>query len=190
MPTASPDTPHSLLERTRNPGDAVAWDRFSRLYAPLLSAWYRAAGVQPADADDLVQKTFQLLLRKLPEFDHSGRPGAFRSWLRNVVFNLLRDFRRTRPHIGTDGMADPIDGQADSVQKWDREHDLHVLNGLLELVRPDFSTGVWRAFCLTALEGRSADEAAAATGLSANAVTISRSRVLGRLRREAQGLID
>lgn len=189
MPAASPDTPRSLLEHTRDPRDETAWERFTDLYTPLLTTWFRAAGVQPADADDLVQRTFQLLLRKLPEFDHSGRPGAFRAWLRSVVLNMLRDFRKARPHPGAGGL-DERAAPPEFDRDWDREHDLFVLNGLLNQVRPGFSPQVWRAFCLTALEGQSAAEAAAALGMTPNAVMLARSRVLARLRRDARGLLD
>jgi RNA polymerase sigma-70 factor (ECF subfamily) len=189
MQAPSPDTPRSLLERTRDVRNTPAWERFSKIYSPLLTAWFSAAGLQPADADDLVQQTFQLLLRKLPEFHHSGRPGAFRTWLRFVVLNLLRDFRKTRPLPGASGL-DEQPGPTAFDRNWDREYDLYVLNGLLEQARPDFSPRIWTAFCRTALEGHSAAEVAAELEMSVNAVLLARSRVLGRLRQDARGLID
>lgn len=185
MPAASPDTPRSLLERTRDPGNRAAWEGFVEIYNPLLLNWFRTAGVQSADADDLAQRTLQLLLRKLPQFDHSGRPGAFRAWLRNVVLNMLRDFRKARQHPGAGGLDEQA-GPSEFDRDWDREHDLFVLNGLLDQVRPGFSPQVWKAFCLTALEGKPA----AALGMTANAVMLARSRILARLRRDARGLLD
>jgi len=189
MPAHSPHTPRSLLERTRDPQNAPAWGRFTALDTPLLTAWFRAAGLQSADAEDLVQRTFQLLVRKLPAFKHYGRAGAFRAWLRQVGLNLLRDFRKSRALPGAEGLDDQA-GDSGFHQNWDREHDLFVLNGLLEQARADFSARIWAAFCRTALEGRPAAAVAAELGMTANAVLLARSRVFGRLRRDARGLLD
>jgi RNA polymerase sigma-70 factor (ECF subfamily) len=189
MPDASPDTPRSLLERTRNLRNGDAWERFSAICTPLLVNWLRASGLQPTDADDLVQRTFQLLLQKLPLFEHSGRTGAFRTWLRQVVLNQLRDFRKARQHPGAEGLDEQV-APTGFDSDWDREHDLYVLNGLLEQARSDFSPQVWTAFWMTALEGKPAADVAAALGVTTNAVMLARSRVLARLRRDARGLLD
>ena len=77
-------TSFSLLERLRQPSDSAAWDRFVELYTPLLFYWGRRAGLQSADAADLVQDVFEVLLHKLPEFQYD-RQKSFRSWLRTVT---------------------------------------------------------------------------------------------------------
>ena len=73
---------------------------------------------------------------------------------------------------------------------WDREHDRHVLRQLLVKVRPHFSPETWRAFQRVALEGAPADAVAKELGMSLNAVFIAKSRVLNRLRRESEGLVE
>jgi RNA polymerase sigma-70 factor, ECF subfamily len=80
----------SLLAQLRD-GDPASWDRMFGLYAPLLRGWLRPRGVQDADIDDLTQNALAVVLRRLPEFRHNGRPGAFRTWLRGVVANVLRN---------------------------------------------------------------------------------------------------
>ena len=59
----------------------------------------------------------------------------------------------------------------------------------LELVRAEFEERTWQAFWLTAIEGREAPAAAAELGMSPVAVRIAKSRVLARLRAEAEELI-
>lgn len=56
----------TLLERLRRPDAPDAWDRFVELYTPLLFAWARQAGLQDADAADLVQDLFGVLVRQMP----------------------------------------------------------------------------------------------------------------------------
>ncbi len=188
----SPTTSLSLLDRLRA-GDPDSWRQMVGLYAPLLRAWLRAGGVQPADADDLTQNALAIVFRRLGEFRHNGRAGAFRTWLRGVAGNVLREHIRAagrRPCGDDAGLADLEDPSGDLARWWDAEHDRYVLRGLLALIEPEFTPTTWAAFVGTALDGRPAAEVAAGLGVSANAVHIARSRVLARLRREAEGFIE
>ena len=97
MATASPDTSASLLQRAGVAGDADAWKALVEMYTPLLQVWLTSAGLQSADRDDITQRVFEILIRRLPEFQHCGRTGAFRAWLRGIITNLLREFWRDRP---------------------------------------------------------------------------------------------
>src|SRR5690349_11904006 len=74
------DTPASLLERLRRPGDQAAWVRFVQLYTPLIFQWAHRLGVAEADAADLVQDIFATLVQKLPDFTYD-RDRRFRGWL-------------------------------------------------------------------------------------------------------------
>src|SRR6516165_7259704 len=89
-------TPISLLERLRLRPDPASWQRLVDLYTPLIRDWLRRHGLQPPDADDLVQEVMHVLVRELPEFRHDLRPGAFRRWLRAVTVNRVRAFWRAR----------------------------------------------------------------------------------------------
>ena len=67
----------------------------AHLYTPLLYYWARRAGLQSQDAANLAQEVLVLLVRRLPEFAYNPASGGFRSWLRTVTLNRLRDRRRT-----------------------------------------------------------------------------------------------
>jgi RNA polymerase sigma-70 factor (ECF subfamily) len=186
-----------LLERLRIRPDAGSWQRFADLYTPLVAGWLRALGLQPADADDLTQETMGVLLRELPQFRHNLRPGAFRRWLRGIVVNRLRAYRRSRhpvPAGGAPALEHALehldDPDSDLNRRWDEEHDRHVVRRLLELIEPEFAPPTWQAFRMVVLDGKPTAEAAAALGLSPNAVRIAKSRVLARFRKEVDGLID
>src|SRR5262245_2782555 len=84
-----PDTSLSLLARLPQMSDGAAWERLTHLYTPLICGWLRRAPLQPSDADDLLQDVLTAVVRKVPEFRHDGRPGAFRCWLRMITVNRL-----------------------------------------------------------------------------------------------------
>jgi RNA polymerase sigma-70 factor (ECF subfamily) len=190
MPTPSPATSASLLDQARDRQPA-AWERLVSVYTPLLHSWLAPTGLQSADRDDLSQRVLEILVRQLPDFQHNGRPGAFRAWLRGITVNLLREHWRERPSAGAESVLDQLADPAGSLSRlWDEQHDHHVLRALMELVRPEFREVRWRAFCRVALDGVAARAAAEELGMSVNAVLIAKSRVLTRLREASRGLID
>ena len=85
-----PQTSLSLLERVRRDSDAPSWARLLGIYEPLLSYWLRSQGLQDSDVHDVVQDILVIVCQELPEFQHNGRAGAFRNWLRQVMINCLR----------------------------------------------------------------------------------------------------
>jgi RNA polymerase sigma-70 factor (ECF subfamily) len=190
-------TSATLLERLRDTGDAEAWGRLNDLYAPLIRMWADRLGIRGADADDLVQDVLAVVVRRFPEFVHPEKPGAFRGWLRAIAANCARNAWRARRFTpqapgGTDfgsyltRLEDPADNLA---RDWDREHDIHVTRRLLERIKADFEEQTWALFRGFVLDGRTAEEVAAACGTTPNAVYIAKSRVLARLREEAGGLL-
>jgi RNA polymerase sigma-70 factor (ECF subfamily) len=186
------NTSATLLQRLLDHGDDAAWKRLTHLYAPLIRATLGRHLPQSADVDDLAQQVFTIVLEKLPEFRHNGRPGAFRAWLRGICVNRVRMFWRTRPANVPDAEAalrqleDPDSALS---RQWDREHDQFVFRRALEMIEGEFKPATWQAFRRLALDDAEPEAVAAELGLSVNAVFIARSRVLRRLREEFDGLL-
>src|SRR5439155_12281604 len=150
--------------------------------------------VRPEDAEDLVQEVLGVVVRELPGFRHDQRRGAFRCWLRTILVHRLRAFwrsARARPVADADGVLDQLEDPDSGLSRlWDEEHDRHVVRRLLSMIEPEFEPATWRAFRGLMLEGKTTAGVAAEVGVTANAVRIAKSRVLRRLRREIDGLID
>src|SRR5262249_34118402 len=85
-----------LLERLRRQTDGESWEHFPHSSPPLLYAWLRRYSLREQDADDIVQEVLAVVARELPRFQHNHRRGAFRRWLRIILVNRLRQFRRNR----------------------------------------------------------------------------------------------
>jgi RNA polymerase sigma-70 factor, ECF subfamily len=187
-------TPVSLLERLRQQPDNPSWQRLTKLYLPLVRRNLQRHGLPQADVEDLAQEVMLAIVRAMPEFEHCGRAGAFRTWLRTVTLHRLRGYWRSRqngPQHAFDEELDRLaDSRSDLARLWDKEHDEFVLQRLLELVEPEFSPAAWHAFRRQSIDGWTAGQTALELGVTANAVLIAKSRVLRRLRQEARGLID
>ena len=192
------ETSHSLLDRARRQPDSECWNRLVELYAPLLKSWLTHYQVQDSDSEDLVQEVLLVVARELPSFDHNQQTGAFRSWLRTILVNRLRDFWRSRRYrpiaTGDSDFKRRLDELADDASEmsrvWDRQHDDHVVRKVMESIRPQTAKNTWAAFRRQMLDGVSASETARELGISVDSAYAAKSRVLRMLRQEARGLID
>ena len=199
-----PNTSLSLLERLqdRSRPDNESWSRMVVVYSPLILNWLRRSGLEGQDADDVVQETLAVVFRRLPEFQKNERTGSFRAWLRTIAVNCLRDFWKARNRrkagagmgSGSDDVQQMLEQLSDPTSAlsaiWDREHDRHVTQYLLQTIQPEFSEQNWQAFLRVAVQGEPAKEVAQSLGITVNAVYIARSRVLTRLRQEGNGIVD
>jgi RNA polymerase sigma-70 factor (ECF subfamily) len=184
----------SLLHAARDTANNEAWLRLVGVCEPLLYGWLRCQDLQHADAEDLVQETLATLVLEAPTFQPTWHPGAFRYWLRKVLINRLRHFRRNlrvrlscRPDSELlDRLADFIvDSRDDLTCRWDNDHDLHIARQVMERIKQEFHANTWQAFHSVALEGADPELVAAELDLSLSSVYVAKFRVLRRLRQEA-----
>lgn len=187
------DTSRSLLDRLRDQPCEDSWTRLVDLYTPLIHRWVRHFGAAESDCDDLVQEVMSVVVKKLPEFAHSGQRGAFRRWLRTIAFNCTHLNFRARKKADRDPaetVTEVTDPHGDLEQQWEREHDEYVTTRALELLRPEFTASTWQAFLRQVIDAAAPADVAAELGLTVNAVLIAKSRVLRRLRDEIRGLVE
>lgn len=192
------DLTHQSLLLQAKSGDESAWKNLCELYRPLIVGWLRRQSIPPGEVDDLVQEIFIAVVRSLPGFTHSGRQGAFRSWLRAIAFNHCCDYWKSRTQRsafpGGESASEALrlleDPDSPLGRYWDEEHDRYVLRCLLHMLELEFEPDTVKAFRRVALDGASGAEAAQELGMSVGAVYAARSRILRRLRQLADGLID
>jgi len=185
------NTSASLLEQLRQAPGQQTWSRFVRLYTPLLFYWARKLGMPEADAADLVQDVFTIMVQKLPTFQYDQQKG-FRNWLRTVLLNKWRNSMRRRgnaPNTGPEGLSDVADPQ-DPEELIEAEYRDHLLSHALDLMKSEFPFKTWKACWEHVVLGRPAAEVAADLGIVVGAVYVAKSRVLSRVRQELRGLLD
>lgn len=198
----SPSTQPSLLVRLRDSGDELAWSHFVGLYGPLVYSWLRQRGLQDADVADLTQDVLRQVAVSVRTFEYSPQRGAFRGWLYTVVRNRLRTFcdRELKKDVGRwrgeggtgafEKLSAVIDDTVETADEWDRAFERQLMSHAVEVIRPDFAETTWRAFWLTAVEGRRGIEAADELGMTPAAVYLARSRVLQKLKEQVRLLSE
>jgi RNA polymerase sigma-70 factor (ECF subfamily) len=187
-------TSTSLIEevRARQP---EAWKRLVHLYGPLVYRWCRQAGLQAADASDVVQEVFRAVAGGVANFRRVAEGDSFRGWLWTITRNKVRDHFR-----GLAGCAGAVGGSQMQQQlaqlpqpdlsATEAPHDDHaelaLVHRAMEAIRGEFEDSSWEAFWRMAVQGHSSAEIAEDLGMSKSAVRQAKYRVLRRLRRELQ----
>jgi RNA polymerase sigma factor (sigma-70 family) len=190
----SPLTRPSLLVRIRDPRDDRAWGEFVDVYAPLVYGFARKYHLQDADAADLTQDVLRAVAGASGRLNYDPARGSFRGWLFTVVRNKLRNFlarngRRCRGS-GDSSAREILESVAapEDSSVWDMEYERRLFTWAAEQVRGSFEDPTWRAFWLTAVDGKEPNEVAATLKMTVGAIYIAKSRVLSRLRKKIEQL--
>jgi RNA polymerase sigma factor (sigma-70 family) len=162
-----------VIERVRaDPGvrDVLVDELYG--HGPILLAAARVITLDNDEAEDLVQTTFEIALRRM---DGLREPLALRAWLLTIQSReAFRVVRRLRRIVRLDGRTEEIPSQgADLAQRADIRQ---ALSGLPRRTRA--------AIALHYLAGLTVPETALALGVSQNTIKTQLKAGLGRLREE------
>ena len=191
-------TPVTLLLELRKAPSEDSWTRFVNLYGPVVKRLLFKAGIRSSDIDDIHQEVFAAVIEEARHFEHSGRVGAFRTWLRLLICHRVQRHWRAKSKREkttlSDGTTDFVSRLAiedsDLTRAWNLEHDRFVLARALEIIEPEFTATTWEAFRRQAIYQQSPSSVGSALGITANAAVIAKSRVLRRLRAEIKSIVD
>lgn len=93
---ASTPTRHTLLRRIRNWTDQQSWEDFFNAYSKLIYEFARKAGLNEAEAQDVVQETITTVAKQIHEFQADGARGSFKAWLMQLARWRVADQMRKR----------------------------------------------------------------------------------------------
>jgi RNA polymerase sigma-70 factor (ECF subfamily) len=191
------ETSTSLLDRLRQAPDGESWRRLDDLYRPLIRRWLQRDPVLSADAEDIAQEILSVVCRELSGFERR-KTGSFRKWLRTITAYRVKGYlraRHSRPQaLGLEADQGPLsqlaDDRSELAQRWDQEHNEHVVRQLLDMIAVEHNDTHVRAFRRVVLDEVAPAVAAEELGVSVNVVLLARSRILQRLRALGKDLLD
>ena len=189
-----PQTRASLILRLPSANDADAWHEFVSIYEPFVYRFARRAGLQDADARELVQNVLLAVARAVGRWQPDRERAKFRTWLFRIARNQLIDFlgKRQRQEIAKGGSSifTALDQQPAGTEALTAEIKLiqrrELFRWAAAQVKNTVKESTWNAFWLTAVDQQPAEDVARSLGMTVGAIYIARSRVLARLRDEIQ----
>ncbi|MGO8697676.1 MAG: sigma-70 family RNA polymerase sigma factor [Limisphaerales bacterium] len=198
-------TRQSLLSRLRSWDDNVSWQVFFDTYWRLIYRCAKRAGLNDAEAEDVVQETVLAVAKSIPTFEYDPNKGSFKSWLFGVTRNrILLHFRRVakehrlidlRPlrsdsHAKTstiDRVADPQGMEIERI--WDHEWETNLKQAAMERVKRHVNLKHFQVFDLCLCGHNPADIARTLRVRQAH-VYLIRHRLMKLLRREIEHLLQ
>jgi RNA polymerase sigma-70 factor (ECF subfamily) len=177
-----------LILRLPDARDVDAWDEVVAVYGPLVYRLARRKGLQPADADDLVQEVLAAVSRSVEQWLAKPDRGRFRLWLFRIARNTAINFLTRPKHrpLGSGGgeAADWLAGHAapDVPDEFDAEYRRETFRWASRQVRGAVTEKTWQAFWQTTVENRPIEQVAEELGMTAGNIYVARSRVMARLR--------
>jgi RNA polymerase sigma-70 factor (ECF subfamily) len=190
-PLDSSSVSSTLLDQLRS-GRPDAWERFVRLYSPLVYRWCRRSGLAAEDAADVLQEVLSAVTLHLSDFRREKPDGSFTAWLATITRNKVRDhYRRRHSRAEARGgstaqrqiaeIPDTPEPSEESIVP-DAESAAWLSRGVLEAIRGEFEASTWQAFWRTAVDGQTPAHIAEDLKMTVAAVYMAKSRVLRRLR--------
>lgn len=184
----------TLLGRLRDDADQQAWGAFVERYAPMIYNWCCRFGLQQSDAADVTQEVLLKLVRAMHQFEYDPSRGSFRSWLKTVTGNAVRDLlqswkRQARGSGDTQDikrLASIQDPRAlDSLTaEIEAQYERELLNAAEHRVRARVQTHTWEAYQMTAVDQQPPVDVSAQLGITVAEVYVAKSRVIKMLRTE------
>jgi RNA polymerase sigma-70 factor (ECF subfamily) len=151
--------------------------------------------LQEADALEVVQEVMLAVHRAMDGWKPSQRAGSFRAWLaeaaRRITLQTLRQRdKRDRAAGGaaTRGALHEVVAPTACEQTEQEDARRWVFFCAAACVEQEVQESTWRAFWLTAVDGRPAADAARELGLTVGNVYSAKCRVLERIRRRVAEL--
>lgn len=187
-----PPTRNSLLAKLASEANASGWEQFQFIYQPAIYRYARSRGLQPDDANEVVQESLLAVHRAMRSWQPTHRPGSFRTWLaetaRRITLQTLRKYPRTvLAPVLNDGIsvepASPVDDSRTEEQQW-------AFFAAAAEVEQQVGEQTWTIFWRTAVQDESSAVVARELNVSVGTVYTARCRVLARIRERANRLLE
>lgn len=194
-------TRRTLLSRLRNLDDQESWRTFFNTYWKLIYGVATKAGLNSAEAQDVVQETVLAVTRNIGEFKYDPSHCAFKTWLlkvtRSRISNQFRTKNRHRAIHGSSGdaasgtalieqIADPAESQLDAM--WDDEWEKNLMDAAISRVKRKVDAEQFQIFDFYVLKGWPVLKVSRTFGVSVGQVYLVKHRVAKLIKKEVQTL--
>jgi len=190
----------TLLQRLKNWQDQSSWQDFFDTYWRLIYSGALKAGLNEAEAQEVVQETMISVAKHMPTFEYDRAIGSFKAWLLTMtrwrITDQLRKRRRLAAHDSFDDtdadarmtgkMMDPVSECLDAL--WDAEWQKNLLDAAIDKVRRRLDPQKYQIFDFYVNKEWPAEDVAKAFGISIDQVYLAKHRVTEMITEEVKRL--
>ena len=194
-------TRRTLLERIKEWEDHAGWKEFFDTYWGLIYGVARQAGLNDAEAQDVVQETIVAVARNIGEFHYDPERGSFKSWLLQQTHWRIKGMFRKKQYQ-REGQQLPREQPLDTAvleqqpapadfnleEAWDVEWERNLLELALQRARTLVAPRQFQLFSLHVLEELPARLVAERVGVKLAEVYFAKYRVSNLVKKEVRRL--
>ncbi len=190
-------TRQSLLSRLRDWNDAESWEQFFNTYWRLIYEVALKAGLNEAEAQDVVQETVISVAKQMPDFHYDSTRGKFKGYLLQITRRRIADLVRKRlqangatgrvpvemlgeEHLQTVANSGPNHLEA----IWESEWERHLFDSAVARVKQQVRPEHYQLFDLYALQKWPLRKITQMLGVNAGQVYLAKHRVGALLKKE------
>jgi RNA polymerase sigma factor (sigma-70 family) len=191
-------TRYSLLSRLQRWDDHESWKDFFDTYWRLIYSVALKAGLNEAEAQDVVQDTIICVAKDIHKFKRDRTLGSFKGWLRNIVRWRIadqlrkRDPRNKEPEtravepVSLEAVADASPSPLELA--WEEEWRQNLLSAALDRVRKKVKEEQFQIFDLYVSKQWPVTKVAKTFGISVGRVYLAKHRVGALIKQELSAL--
>jgi RNA polymerase sigma-70 factor (ECF subfamily) len=194
-------TRESLLSRLKDWNDRDSWKEFFETYWKLIYRTALQAGLNDAEAQDVVQETVLSVAKVMPDFKYQAATGSFKHWLLKLTgWRIADQLRKRRPGtaseqrgaedpVGTttlERIPDPVGSELNSV--WDEEWEKNLMEGALERVKRQVDARQYQMFDFYVLQRWPVRKVAHTLRVSSGRVYMAKHRISALIKKEIRRL--
>jgi len=190
-------TRKSLLTRLKNWDDQVGWQEFFDTYWRLIYGVARKAGLNDAEAQDVVQISVITVAKRMKAgmFKYDPERGSFKAWLLKLTQSRISDQFRKRQQLAerhpdvpakTELMEAVPDAAAEEklAHCWDAEWRNNLMQVALERIKPRVSMRTFQIFQLHFLKGWPVEKVMETLGVGKAQVYLAKHRLAAMVKKE------
>lgn len=190
-------TRKSLLTRLKNWDDQEGWQEFFDTYWRLIYGVARKAGLNDAEAQDVVQISVLTVAKRMKAgtFKYDPERGSFKAWLLKLTQSRISDQFRKRQQLAerhpdvpakTELMEAVPDSAAEEklAQSWDAEWRNNLMHLALERIKPRVSMRTFQIFQLHFLKGWPVEKVMETLGVGKAQVYLAKHRLAAMVKKE------
>jgi len=195
-------TRQSLLSRLKDWQDHESWKVFFDTYWRLIYKAAIKAGLNDAEAQDVVQETIISVSKSMPTFKYKTEHGSFKSWLLNRTgWRIINQLKKRRPDRaqsrmvasetrtesdGIEQLADPAGPELEAI--WDQEWELNLVAAARERVKRKVDPKMYQIFDLCTREKWPVSRISEALKVKVPYIYVAKHRVGRQFKKELETL--
>jgi RNA polymerase sigma factor (sigma-70 family) len=193
-------TRESLLLRLKSWDDQDSWGDFFNTYWRLIYSAALKAGLNEAQAQDVVQDTIIVVAKKMKDFTYDRAIDSFKGWLlyltrKRIALEYRRQERErvasgnsesTDWTLETNDLPDPAGFDLQSV--WEQEWERNLWETAIARVKKEVNAKQFQMFDLYTIKERSAQEVARQLNVPVAQVYLAKHRISSLLKNELNRL--